>query len=134
MAHSRSCMEPFRLRLYELTPLLIRWILTSQVLHLHATLSSGHIILGAGFCKADTIFSGKIRCSALSASNPALLQRAGLLEACLFEPCSLTAWADVGARLVPAAALLEGVSVLVMTHVCRSVRPTSWRVAFARPQ
>ena len=57
--------------------LLIRCILTSQVLHLQATLSSGRVLLGAGFGKADSIFSCKIRCAAaLSASNPVPLPRA----------------------------------------------------------
>ena len=72
------CTPPFLLR----TPrradaLLIRCILTSQVLHLQATLSSGRVLLGAGVGKEDSIFSCKIRCAAaLSASNPVPLPRA----------------------------------------------------------
>ena len=72
------CTPPFLLR----TPrradaLLIRCILTSQVLHLQATLSSGRVLLGTGVGKEDSIFSCKIRCAAaLSASNPVPLPRA----------------------------------------------------------
>ena len=72
------CKPPFLLR----TPrradtLLIRCILTLQVLQLQATLLTGRVLLGAGFGKADNIFSCKIRCAtALSVSNPVPLPRA----------------------------------------------------------
>jgi hypothetical protein len=126
------CTRPFLLRMpRRAEALLIRCILTSQVLHLQATLSSGRVLLGAGFGKADSIFSCKVRCAAaLSASNPVPLPRAPACSLHAFlKPLSLQC-CDVGASMVPAA-LLEDLIVILMVHVRRPSDRQHPRVAFA---